>query len=162
MRKAITTFVLCAIVGYTIYAKDIFIAHIVVLFFICFYDLIKGFYHTGALRLLEFKNYFLIIYFFIHGLGYFSYKVREDIGINIFALKESLILHAIQVSIIAILVLLFAYNLTVKYKRKLTIKRLDNIIEKYNRIRLSKWLRITIAALFLFLYMWYLMITLFQ
>ncbi len=157
MRKAITTFVICAILGYTIYTKDIFVTHIVILFFICFYDLIKGFYYTGTLRLLNFKNFFLINYFYIHGLGYFSYKVREAIGINIFDLKESLILHAIQVSIIAVLVLLFAYNLTVKNKRKLTVKRLDNIIEKYNRIRLSKWLRITIAALFLFLYMWYLM-----
>lgn len=157
MRKLITILILSIILLYAIYAKDIFIAHVVVLFFICFYDLLKGFYKTGTLRLLDFKNYFLLYYFYIYGFGYFSYRARESIGINVFDLNEALILHALQISIIAVLLLLFAYNVTIKRSIKLPAQRLEAIFLKLAKVRINSWYRIPVAALALFTYMWYLM-----
>lgn len=157
MRKAVTVLFLSIIVFYAIHTKDIFIAHIVVLLFICFFNLIKDFYKTGTLRLLEFKNYFLIYYFYIYGFGFFAYKARESIGINVFDLKGPLILHALQMSIVAILLLLISYNITKDYKWRLSTHKIEATIQKTKIIKLNKWLRIPIVSLFLFAYMWYLM-----
>lgn len=157
MRKPITIIILSSIVLYAIYTRDIFIAYVIVLFFICFCDLIKGFYKTGTLHLLEFKNYLLIYYFYIYGFGYFSYKARENIGINVFDLNGALIMHALQVSIIAVLIFLFAFNLARKHKGKLPTQRLEVAIQKFKNIKLNKWFKIPIVTLALFSYMWYLM-----
>lgn len=140
-----------------LFSKDSAYIYVAVLFFICFYGILKSYYKTGIVGLFEFKNYFLIHFFYIHGLGYFSFMVREELGISEYNHASALLHHALQISIIAILVLLISYNLTIRSSSVCRIADIGKISGSFNKIKRKKWVKVLVFAFGMFCAYWFIM-----
>ena len=80
-----------------------------VLLVLCTGRLAWSFCKTNEFLIFDPLNYFLLNYFFIHGIGYFCYLSRLSIGISEYEHNSSLIQTALIVSIVALLTMFVAF-----------------------------------------------------
>ena len=163
MNKLVTIIVCILIFGGCVFSDDYCIILVGLLFFICFYDLFRIYYLTGKIRLFDFKNFFLTNYFYIHGFGYFSYSARVDIGLNWYNHSPDLIEHSLIVAILAILILLLFYNISIHNKEFINssyfVNRFKDIgyFQNLYNVNSKTWKKYTIWVVILFTLFWYVM-----
>ena len=81
--------------------------YIISLVFLCLGSLLKDYVFTGVLNIFTGKNYYLLFYLLLHGIGFFTYHLRLYLGLAVYDHSEDLINRALLYSVIAVLIFLF-------------------------------------------------------
>ena len=160
MNKLIVVLIYLLVIGYSIFSENPCAILIGVLFIICFFDLLRTYYKTNVIRLFDLKNYFLLNFFYIHGLGYFSYLARVDLGLNWYYHSTQLVIHSLIVSIGGVLTMLLLYHVTyIQTNHNLFARHFQNINNflKLNSLRSRKWRKYALWVVLLFGIFWSLM-----
>lgn len=65
--------------------------YIISLVFLCLGSLLKDYVFTGVLNIFTGKNYYLLFYLLLHGIGFFTYHLRLYLGLAVYDHSEDLI-----------------------------------------------------------------------
>ena len=104
--------------------------YIISLVFLCLGSLLKDYVFTGVLNIFTGKNYYLLFYLLLHGIGFFTYHLRLYLGLAVYDHSEDLINRALLYSVIAVLIFLLSYSFG---KRFIHIK-----IYSFSNVRFKK------------------------
>ena len=157
MNKIVVRFTYVLVIAFVIYSQDVCTALVGLLFYICFHRLLQSYSKKGVIELFDFKNYFLINYFYIHGVGYFTFLARQELGINWYNHDKVLLAHSLSISIIAILILLFTYNIVCSSKLSFKIEKNIALYDRLRRLRPNKWVELSLLIFLMFSFFWYMM-----
>lgn len=131
--------------------------YLLLLFILCTRSLFSGFIKSNIFYVFDAKNYFLLNFFLLHGIGYCFYLLRIDLGCANYFHDESEIILGLQLSILGLLFFLFAYQIGLNYfkieKNHFAFVRIKSVF-KYPVI---KWFLLLIGVYTLFLIFWKLM-----
>lgn len=84
--------------------------YILALVFLCLGGLLTDYILTGVLNIFIGKNYYLLYYLLLHGIGFFAYRLRVELGLAVYNHSTNLINRALLYSVIAVSVFLFSYS----------------------------------------------------
>ena len=104
--------------------------YIISLVFLCLGSLLKDYVFTGVLNIFTGKNYYLLFYLLLHGIGFFTYHLRLYLGLAVYDHSEDLLNRALLYSVIAVLIFLLSYSFG---KRFIHIK-----IYSFSNVRFKK------------------------
>ena len=131
--------------------------YIIALFFLCLGGLLKDYIYTGKLNFFYGKYFFLLSFFLLHGIGFFTYQLRQYLGIGVFEHPDGLIRISLLYSIIAVIIFLLSYSFGKRFIR-LKISFIQNIQFKklFNNPQMKWYILLLVICLFTFL-LWGLM-----
>ena len=131
--------------------------YIIALFFLCLGGLLKDYIYTGKLNFFYGKYFFLLSFFLLHGIGFFTYQLRQYLGIGVFEHPDGLIRISLLYSIIAVIIFLLSYSFGKRFIR-LKISFIQNIQFKklFNNPQTKWYILFLVICLFTFLF-WLLM-----
>lgn len=131
--------------------------YIIALFFLCLGGLLIDYIYTGTLNVFYGKYFFLLSFFLLHGIGFFTYQLRQYLGIGVFEHPDGLIRISLLYSIIAVIIFLLSYSFGKRFIRlKISFSKNIRLKKMFDNPQMKWYILLLVICLFTFL-LWGLM-----
>lgn len=155
--RSISTYLFLLVLSLFILWENFFIGLLVIiLFFACFFNLIKIFTTTGRINIFNAKNQFLLHYFLIHGIGFYAYLLRCKLFLNNYKFDDILIIKGIIYALIGIFVFQLFYKLGYGTTNRYSFNPIRSTFSSIYPSNTYKWVILIITILVCTILFWYL------
>lgn len=131
--------------------------YIISLFFVCTISLSISYIKTGYLYIFKGQNYFLLKYFLLHGVGYYTYLLRNSLGLGWYTHSDALLEKGLGISFFACVIFQICYYFSNKYikvrQQPFSYLKFKKIFNSYK----TKWFILIVGIVSACMLLWALM-----